>query len=62
VRFETRREEGLKGGAYPSQGYCESPRQPGLFLMPMQIIGCLQAKQRSQPAPESFKAWYVLGS
>jgi hypothetical protein len=30
--------------------------------MPMQIRRYLRAKQRSQPAPESFKACYVLVS
>jgi hypothetical protein len=50
------REVGLKGGTYPSQGCCESPRQLGIFGMSMQIIGCLSAKQRSQVPPESFKA------
>jgi hypothetical protein len=30
--------------------------------MSMQIMGYLSAKQRSQAAPESFKACYVLGS
>ena len=53
---------GLKGGATPSQGCCESPCQPGIFCVSMQIIPCLSAKQRSQRPPESFKACYVLGS
>ena len=43
----------------PSHGSVETPHYPGIFVMSMQIIGCLQAKQRSQPLPESFKACYV---
>src|ERR1700684_886717 len=53
---------GLKGTTYPSQGSRESRCQPGVFAMSMQKMGCLRAKQRRQPVPESFKACYVLVS
>ena len=50
---------GLKGGTIPSQARCKTPCQTAFLGPPMQIIGYLQGKRRSQPAPESFKACYV---
>jgi len=47
---------GLKGATFASQGHCKYPCPVGLFAMPMQIMGCLQGKWRSQCPPESFKA------
>ena len=55
-------EVGLKGGTIASQARCETPLQTAFLGPSMQIMGCLQAKQRSQPAPESFKACCVSGS
>jgi hypothetical protein len=50
---------GLKGGIIASQGGCRNPCLTGFLRSSMQIRGYLQAKQRSQPSPESFKACYV---